>query len=152
VRGKAVRRNDVIDQSLNVGKPEAPLDAQLAGISGERPSVETPARPWAPGYFEWRARCFLASAYSSTDPRCLLVQTSPELGEFSLSAMEHSACLVIRDVVVIDQSDEFRDLITYAPELSLEQSAFSARFARQLRTAPATILVQRRKRIGMISI
>jgi hypothetical protein len=32
VRGKAVRRNDVIDQSLNVGKPEAPLDAQLAGI------------------------------------------------------------------------------------------------------------------------
>jgi hypothetical protein len=32
VRGKAVRRNDVIDQSLNVGESEAPLDAQLAGI------------------------------------------------------------------------------------------------------------------------
>jgi hypothetical protein len=32
VRGKAVRRNDVIDQSLNVGRPEAPLDAQLAGF------------------------------------------------------------------------------------------------------------------------
>jgi hypothetical protein len=32
VRGKAVRRNDVIDQSLNVRSPEAPLDAQLAGF------------------------------------------------------------------------------------------------------------------------
>jgi hypothetical protein len=32
VRGKAVRRNDVIDQSLNVRRPEAPLDAQLAGF------------------------------------------------------------------------------------------------------------------------
>jgi hypothetical protein len=36
VRDKAVRRNDVIDQSLNVGKPEAPLDAQLAGIGRDR--------------------------------------------------------------------------------------------------------------------
>jgi len=32
VRGNAVRRNDVIDQSLNVRSPEAPLDAQLAGF------------------------------------------------------------------------------------------------------------------------
>jgi hypothetical protein len=32
VRGKAVRRDDVIDQSLNAGKPEAQLDAPLAGI------------------------------------------------------------------------------------------------------------------------
>jgi hypothetical protein len=32
VRGKAVRRNDVIDRSLNARRPEAPLDAQLAGL------------------------------------------------------------------------------------------------------------------------
>lgn len=32
MRGKAVRRNDVTDRSLNVRRPEAPLDAQLAGL------------------------------------------------------------------------------------------------------------------------
>jgi hypothetical protein len=37
VRGKAVRRNDVIDQSLNVRRPEAPLDAQLAGLGRMAP-------------------------------------------------------------------------------------------------------------------
>jgi hypothetical protein len=37
VRGKAVRRNDVIDRSLNVRRPEALLGAELAGFDPKLP-------------------------------------------------------------------------------------------------------------------
>jgi hypothetical protein len=46
VRGKAVRRNDVIDRSLNVRRPEAPLDAQLAGLGQLEPVTDTTASDW----------------------------------------------------------------------------------------------------------
>jgi hypothetical protein len=45
VRGRAVRRNDVIDRSLNARRPEAPLDAQLASFGRLRPKAGKRERP-----------------------------------------------------------------------------------------------------------
>src|ERR1035438_3014434 len=100
---------------------------RLTTLAADRPDKAVKAHQWkrlldrgCQVTLSGRAHWLLASPYSSGDPRCLLVQTSAEISDLSLSAIEQCAGVAKRDVVVIDQSDEFLDLFTHALELRLQ--------------------------------